>query len=141
VHVTYDTSGKTPRLARRRRVAKVKSLLSLLSECGHRSGGLNRRAESPEIGRQSENHCGRQQGYFVAFRVGTAGFFCLYERESPEEKAILTFDVDDIQEMVTAIGADGLSTGTLGVGRWRTRRDISFRRSRVPVKVSATDLI
>jgi predicted enzyme related to lactoylglutathione lyase len=45
-------------------------------------------------------------GYFVAFRLGTAGFFCLYQRESPADNVILTFHVDDIQAVVTTIGAD-----------------------------------
>ena len=45
-------------------------------------------------------------GYFVAFRVGAAGFFCLYQREAPADNVILSFDVDDIQAVVTTIGAD-----------------------------------
>ena len=45
-------------------------------------------------------------GYFAAYRVGSSGFFCIYQRESPADKAILTFDTPDIQGLVKAIGED-----------------------------------
>jgi len=53
------------------------------------------------LGREADDD---DPGCFVAYHVDPAGYFCLYHRESPEDKAVLCFETDDIDAADRAIG-------------------------------------